>query len=53
MDKQFKNAEEKIIYNIWHQLTDGIDVGQLYAWDIKAVYSVAVTDHGKELAAVK
>lgn len=53
MDKQFKNAEEKIIYNIWHQLTDGINVGQLNAWDIKDIDSVTVTDHDKELVAVK
>lgn len=43
---------ERIIYNIWHQLTDGINPTQLYAWEIKDISSMKVTDHGKEMPAV-
>ncbi|MBP5134693.1 MAG: hypothetical protein ILP24_02880 [Paludibacteraceae bacterium] len=45
-------AEERIIYNIWHQLTDGINDAQLYAWEIKDIASMSITDHGKEMPAV-
>lgn len=52
MKNTHKTTEERITYNIWHQLTDEIDKTLLFSWEIKDIKSMSITDHGIEMPTV-